>query len=60
VQVHLAEKASPKVKEISKEMPQKISLEVKPRLKIWPEAFKLKPPSHEDIGLYFFSSESDR
>lgn len=60
VQVHLSEKASQKVKEISMEMPQKISLIVKPISKVWPEAFKLQSPSHEDIGFYMFSSESDR
>ncbi|KAL6598215.1 hypothetical protein ACP70R_046380 [Stipagrostis hirtigluma subsp. patula] len=52
-------KVSSNVYEITKRIPINLELEVLPRLNDWPKSFKTNPPVHEDIGLFFFSSELD-
>ncbi|KAL5703735.1 hypothetical protein ACHQM5_022253 [Ranunculus cassubicifolius] len=51
---HLSCKACSKVIEAVKLMPPVLSVEMTQRTEIWPESFKLSPPSDEHIAIYFF------
>ncbi|XP_072980155.1 uncharacterized protein [Typha angustifolia] len=53
IQAHFPRQVLPKVYEASKQLPQKLKLEIVPRHDSWPKIFKLDPPDYADIGIYF-------
>ncbi|WOL14458.1 hypothetical protein Cni_G23238 [Canna indica] len=60
IQGHFPSQVSHKAYEIAKKLREKLKLNMLPRRVAWPKLFELAPPTYNDIGLYFFSSISDR
>ncbi|KAG5536469.1 hypothetical protein RHGRI_024035 [Rhododendron griersonianum] len=49
-----------KVYEFSKKMPKVLQFKMLPRDNVWTDIFEDYYPTEDDIGLYFFSSDSQR
>uniref|UniRef100_A0A0D9VR65 AIPP2-like SPOC-like domain-containing protein n=1 Tax=Leersia perrieri TaxID=77586 RepID=A0A0D9VR65_9ORYZ len=56
LEAHFPFEISVQVYEASKLMPETLKLKARPLSRLWPEAFKMKPPDGQDIGLCFISS----
>ena len=57
IQAYLANKASPKVYEVSRKFPSQLHLEQVQRCSAWPKRFKVAPPTDGDIAVYIFAIE---
>ncbi|XP_022746961.1 uncharacterized protein LOC111296775 isoform X4 [Durio zibethinus] len=57
IQAHLSTLASPKVPEVVKTFPHKVSLNEVPRLSTWPTQFHDTGPKEDNIALYFFAKD---
>uniref|UniRef100_A0A0D9XMS9 AIPP2-like SPOC-like domain-containing protein n=1 Tax=Leersia perrieri TaxID=77586 RepID=A0A0D9XMS9_9ORYZ len=56
-QAHLSTCASPKVLEVVKQLPQRITFAEVPRHSSWPLHFKEVKPNEDNIALYFFAKD---
>ena len=57
---HPPSKVHRKVYAFSKEMPKVLQFKTLPRKNVWSDIFHDNCPDADDIGLYFFSSNSQR
>ncbi|XP_057480203.1 uncharacterized protein LOC130767389 isoform X1 [Actinidia eriantha] len=60
IQAHPPSKVRRKVYEFSKKMPDVLQFKMLPRCNVWTEIFQEDCPDEYDIGLYFFSSNTQR
>ncbi|KAE8664120.1 RING/FYVE/PHD zinc finger superfamily protein, putative isoform 2 [Hibiscus syriacus] len=57
IQAHISTLASPKVLDVVKTFPRKVSLTEVPRLSTWPAQFHNGSPKEDNIALYFFAKD---
>ncbi|KAL6642651.1 hypothetical protein ACP70R_020832 [Stipagrostis hirtigluma subsp. patula] len=57
IQAYLSACASPKVRELGKQLPNKIQLAEVPRNLSWPLQFKEVNPTEDNIALFFFAKD---
>lgn len=60
IQAHLSTCASPRVSEVVRNFPQKLSLIEVPRLSAWPTQFCDSGAKEDNIALYFFAKDLER
>ncbi|KAF5749254.1 hypothetical protein HS088_TW04G01219 [Tripterygium wilfordii] len=56
-QAHVSTCASPKVLEVVKKLPLKVTLDEVPRLSMWPTQFQCHGVHEDNIALYFFAKD---
>ncbi|PKA49742.1 Ureide permease 1 [Apostasia shenzhenica] len=54
---YLSCQVSPKVYDISKQLPATLKFKALPRESVWPKIFSLDPPRRNDVALHFFCEE---
>lgn len=60
IQAHPSTCASPRVLEVARKFPQKLSLSEVPRVSAWPTQFCGGGAKDDNIALYFFAKDLDR
>lgn len=60
VQAHLSSCVSPRVPQVARRFPQRLSLDQVPRSAAWPTHFHASGAKEDNIALYFFAKDLDR